>query len=200
MRHGTCFRRRLSARHAGAAPHSAVAELGVVRRLHTLFMNGSQLSLPLRAHLASLLACSVAGCASLAASANGSCSRERRNARHVSASRRGEGVSKVCMSAASLTPEAFGDSYGLRRRFVWRDSGKWPSERQTPNQALQRTAGFGGQFPGTGSHPPGSVTACAPATNPGTARACASRRPAHTTAPGPQSLSLGSLGDSHHVS
>ena len=32
MRHGTCFRRRLSARHAGAAPHSAVAELGVVRR------------------------------------------------------------------------------------------------------------------------------------------------------------------------
>ena len=32
MRHGTCFRRRLSAHHAGAAPHSAVAELGVVRR------------------------------------------------------------------------------------------------------------------------------------------------------------------------
>ena len=32
VRHGTCFRRRLSAHHAGAAPHSAVAELGVVRR------------------------------------------------------------------------------------------------------------------------------------------------------------------------
>ena len=32
MRHGTCFHRRLSAHHAGAAPHSAVAELGVVRR------------------------------------------------------------------------------------------------------------------------------------------------------------------------
>ena len=32
MRHGTCFRRRLSAHHAGAAPHSAVAELGVVSR------------------------------------------------------------------------------------------------------------------------------------------------------------------------
>ena len=28
-RHGTCFRRRLSAHRAGAAPHSAVAELGV---------------------------------------------------------------------------------------------------------------------------------------------------------------------------
>ena len=32
MRHGTCFRRHLSAHHAGAAPHSTVAELGVVRR------------------------------------------------------------------------------------------------------------------------------------------------------------------------
>ena len=32
MRHGTCFHRRLSTLHAGAAPHSAVAEFGVVRR------------------------------------------------------------------------------------------------------------------------------------------------------------------------
>ena len=40
MRHGTCFRRRLSAHHAGAAPHSAVAELGVVRRYSALPMNG----------------------------------------------------------------------------------------------------------------------------------------------------------------
>ena len=32
MRHGTCFRRHLAAHRAGAAPHSAVAELGVVRR------------------------------------------------------------------------------------------------------------------------------------------------------------------------
>jgi hypothetical protein len=32
VRHGTCFRRRLSAHHAGAAPHSAVAELEVVGR------------------------------------------------------------------------------------------------------------------------------------------------------------------------
>ena len=39
MRHGTCFRRRLSAHHAGAAPHSAVAELGVVRRLLASAMN-----------------------------------------------------------------------------------------------------------------------------------------------------------------
>ena len=39
MRHGTCFHRRLSAHQAGAAPHSAVAELGVVRRLRTHTVN-----------------------------------------------------------------------------------------------------------------------------------------------------------------
>jgi len=33
VRHGTCFRSRLSAHHAGAAPHSAIAELGGVRRV-----------------------------------------------------------------------------------------------------------------------------------------------------------------------
>ncbi len=33
MRHGNCFRRRLSAHHADAAPHSAVAELGVVAHM-----------------------------------------------------------------------------------------------------------------------------------------------------------------------
>jgi hypothetical protein len=32
VRHGTCFHRRLSTRRAGVVPHSAVAELGVVRR------------------------------------------------------------------------------------------------------------------------------------------------------------------------
>jgi hypothetical protein len=36
-RHGTCFHRRLSAHRAGAAPHSAFAELGVVRPLRTLY-------------------------------------------------------------------------------------------------------------------------------------------------------------------
>ena len=42
MRHGTCFRRRLSARHAGAAPHSAFAELGVVRRFLASPVNQNQ--------------------------------------------------------------------------------------------------------------------------------------------------------------
>ena len=36
MRHGTCFRRRLSTLRAGAAPHSAVAELEVVSRCSPL--------------------------------------------------------------------------------------------------------------------------------------------------------------------
>ena len=44
MRHGTCFRHRLSAHHAGAAPHSAVAELGVVRRFLACPENRSVLS------------------------------------------------------------------------------------------------------------------------------------------------------------
>ena len=39
MRHGTCFHRRLSTHRAGAAPHSAVAELGVVRRYRTSPVN-----------------------------------------------------------------------------------------------------------------------------------------------------------------
>ncbi len=42
MRHGTCFRRRLSAHHAGAAPHSAVAELGVVRRCYAHPVNKAE--------------------------------------------------------------------------------------------------------------------------------------------------------------
>ena len=134
------------------------------------------------------------GGVSLAASANVPCSRERRNARQVSTSRRAERVSKVCASAASLALEAFGDSCGLRRRFVLPDSGKWQSKRPTPNQSLQRTAGHGGQFPCPGFHPPGSVTACAshheaPAQPAPSPPAAVLRRPA----PGPPSLSLGSL-------
>ena len=180
-------------------------------------MNASQRHLPFRAPIVSLLAIGLAGrtsrtaaCrevgedlasvrfgggASLAASANGSGSRERRNARQVSASRRGEQVSKVGASAASLALQAFGDSCGLRTRFALRHPGKSQSERQTPNQALQRTAGSGGQFPDGGSHPPGSVTGCAasrqshahPAPSP---PAAVLPRPS----PSPPSLSLGSLG------
>jgi hypothetical protein len=64
----------------------------------------------------------------------------------------------------------------------------------TPNQALQRTPGFGVQLPGAAVVRPAQSRAVLPAMKPGTARAFASRRRAHTRAPGPESLSLGSLG------
>ena len=65
----------------------------------------------------------------------------------------------------------------------------------TPNHALQRTAALAFSLRRAAVHFTGSVTACAPAMKPGTARACASRRRAHTGAPRLRSLSLGSLGD-----
>ena len=61
MRHGTCFRRRLSARRAGAAPHSAVAELGVVRRFCAHSFNETLMSSRLFA--TSLISCLLCACA-----------------------------------------------------------------------------------------------------------------------------------------
>ena len=69
-------------------------------------------------------------------------------------------------------------------------------ERTSPNQALQRTPGFGVQLPGAALVRPAQSRAVLPPIKPGTARAFALRRRAHTRAPGPESLSLGSLGDS----
>ena len=46
---------------------------------------------------------------------------------------------------------------------------------------------------------PAQSRAVLPAMKPGTARAFASRRRAHSRAPGPESLSLGSLGDSSRL-
>src|SRR5437667_1913254 len=63
-----------------------------------------------------------------------------------------------------------------------------------PNHALQRTPGFGVQLPGAALIRPAQSRAVLPAMKPGTARAFASRRRAHSRAPGPESLSLGSLG------
>ena len=62
----------------------------------------------------------------------------------------------------------------------------------TPNQALQRTPGFGVQLPGAALIRPAQSRAVLPAMKPGTARAFALRRRAHSRAPGPESLSLGS--------
>ena len=76
----------------------------------------------------------------------------------------------------------------------------------TPNQALQRTPGFGVQLPCAAVVRPAQSRAVLPAMKPaysgvaatrlyaGTARAFASRRRAHSRAPGPESLSFRSLG------
>jgi len=74
------------------------------------------------------------------------------------------------------------------------------------NQALQQTPGFGVQLPGAALIRPAQSRAVLPARvkglrphaagTPGTARAFALRRRAHRRAPGPESLSLRSLGDS----
>ena len=80
-----------------------------------------------------------------------------------------------------------------------RESSREPMTRMfrnanRPNHALQRTPGFGVQLPGAAVVRPAQSRAVLPALKPGTARAFASRRRAHTRAPGPESLSLGSLG------
>src|SRR5258707_15395749 len=68
------------------------------------------------------------------------------------------------------------------------------SANPTPNHALQRTPGFGVQLPSAAVVRPAQSRAVLPAMKPGTARAFALRRRAHSRAPGPESLSLGSLG------
>ena len=76
-------------------------------------------------------------------------------------------------------------------RFLWHVS---PESERTPNHALQRTPGFGVQLPSAALIRPAQSRAVLPAMKPGTARAFALRRRAHERAPGPESLSLGSLG------
>ena len=76
-------------------------------------------------------------------------------------------------------------------RFLWHVS---PASERTPNHALQRTPGFGVQLPSAAVVRPAQSRAVLPAMKPGTARAFASRRRAPMRAPGPESLSLGSLG------
>ena len=68
-----------------------------------------------------------------------------------------------------------------------------------PNHALQRTPGFPVQLPSAALIRPAQSRAVRPAMKPGTARAFASRRAAPMRAPGPESLSLGSLGASTRV-
>ena len=79
------------------------------------------------------------------------------------------------------------------RRFALTRRGCRKSER-TPNHALQRTPGCPVQLPRAAVVRPAQSRAVLPAMKPGTARAFALRRCAHTRAHGPESLSLGSLG------
>jgi len=65
---------------------------------------------------------------------------------------------------------------------------------EAPNPALQRTAALAFSYRNAGLRSTGSVTACAPAMKPGTCRAFASRRRAHTRAHGLRSLSFEPLG------
>jgi hypothetical protein len=66
-------------------------------------------------------------------------------------------------------------------------------QTSAPNHALQRTPGLGVQLPSAALIRPAQSRAVLPAMKPGTARAFALRRRAHSRAPGPESLSLGSL-------
>ena len=64
-------------------------------------------------------------------------------------------------------------------------------EIDPPNQALQRTPGFGVQLPSAALIRPAQSRAVRPAMKPGTARAFASRRRAHTPRPRPGVAELG---------
>src|SRR5205807_9339163 len=75
-----------------------------------------------------------------------------------------------------------------------RHTGPLSAMNEAPNHALQRTPGFSVQLPSAAVVRPAQSRAVLPAMKPSTARAFALRRRAHTRAPGPESLSLGSLG------
>ena len=158
-------------------------------------MNASQTCSPLRTQVGSLLAVGFGGRIALAVPANVPCRGERRNAGLAIPSRRSEHHAMTVAPPVSPATGAFGDSSGLRRPDPVRESGKFASKRKTPNQALQRTAGFGGQFRCVGFDPAGSVTGRAPAAKPPAQPAPSPRATLlRCPAPGPPSLSLGSLG------
>src|SRR6266478_10131064 len=86
------------------------------------------------------------------------------------------------------------DLLRMRLRISERALSRPMNQMKSPNQALQRTPGFGVQLPSAALIRPAQSRAVLPAMKPGTARAFASRRRAHSRAPGPESLRLGSLG------
>ena len=128
--------------------------------------------------------------------------------RELHASRRSTRTSSTRLGRAAVlgypTLHASGESH-LSRHFcpgVHRESERFSRNSfrasvlnpTSPNHALQRTPGFGVQLPRAAIVRPAQSRAVLPAMKPSTARAFASRRRAATRAPGPESLSLGSLG------
>ena len=220
MRHGTCFRRRLSARHAGAAPHSAVAELGVVRRLRTSrpsnerFRRHPESMPPTKLHALKTSSSRVYrefgalafGSSEsieqpalpefvIRAAAVSSTTSFRRVHREAGASRRSTRSSSERLDSVAvfgfLPLHAPGESSASRdsRSGVHRESGRCSRNsfrssvlnRTSPNPALQRTAP---RVTLAAAHHPAAFAHPAPAAFPQPARRA------------PQSLSLGSLGDS----
>ena len=135
---------------------------------------------------------------SLSASANAFCSRQRMDVSHAFPSRSADRLSKVWNLSASAARQPFGGAARAPSSHAAFYSGPFVLPTPTPNQALQRTPGFGVQLPSTAVVRPAQSRAVRPAMKPamkpGTARAFASRRRAHSRVPGPESLSLGSLG------
>ncbi len=106
------------------------------------------------------------------------------------------GLVALVAAFASVLPQTSSSVMGVIADAASDLSSPTPMRSETPNQALQRTPGFGAQLPGAALIRPAQSRAVLPAMKPGTARAFASRRRAHSRAPGPESLSLGSLGAS----
>ena len=71
---------------------------------------------------------------------------------------------------------------------------RWRNSERTPNHALQRTAALAFSYRCAALTRPAQSRHVLPTMKPGTCRAFASRRIAHTRASGLRSLSLGSLG------
>ena len=136
MRHGTCFRRRLSAHHAGAAPLSAVAELGVVRRRYARCV---QRSLSPSFPFTDAFICLSRLSSSQQASVPGTSSLSVRRSPFVSLSIPYPVLSGVaCRICAQVT--ATGGSLPVPSPRFGRQSATFSTQAATPNQALQRTA------------------------------------------------------------
>ena len=170
MRHGTCFHRRLSAHHAGAAPHSAVAELEVVRRRYARCVQRSlSPSFPFTHAVICLSRLNSSQRASVPGTSSHSVSRSLFVSQSIT-HRFFPGVAR--RSCAQVT--ATGGSLPVPSQRFGRQSAILSTQAATPNHALQRTAPC--------VTPPASAAAFPPTM----------QVPRRT----PLSLSLGSLGAS----